>query len=119
MTLQESRLEDASKEVKKMAHDNCMLEKRFIAAQADVEHLQKNAKMDKDREKDMIDAQKKERNLFTAQIKQLGQQRQELIGAYKNQLLLLDNLKRQNMCLEQGKLIQAVERDFIKMLNYK
>lgn len=117
--MQESRLEDASKEMKKIAHDNCMFEKRLYAAQADVEHLQKNAKIDKEREKEILDSQKKERNLFNAQIKQLSQQRQELIGAYKNQLLLLDNLKRQNMCLEQGKLIQAVERDFIKMLNYK
>lgn len=102
-----------------MAHDNCMLDKRLHEAQADVENLQKNAKIDKEREKDMFDTLKKERNCFNAQIKQLGQQRLELIGAYKNQLLLLDNLKRQNMCLEQGKLIQAVERDFIKMLNYK
>lgn len=117
--MQESRLEDALKEVKKTTHDNCLLEKRLHVAQADVELLQKNAKMDKEREKDMFDNQKKERNLFNAQIKQLGQQRQELIGAYKSQLLLLDNLKRQNMCLEQGKLIQAVERDFIKILNYK
>lgn len=117
--MQESRLDDSSKEVKKLAHDNCMLEKRLHAAQADVEHLQKNAKMDKEREKDVLDNHKQERNLFNAQIKQLSQQRHELINAYKNQLLLLDNLKRQNTCLEQSKLIQVVERDFIKMLNYK
>lgn len=116
---QESRLDDISKEMKKITQENCTLEKRLYAAQADVQHLQNNAKIDKEREKDILDASKKEYNLFSAQIKKLGQQRQDLIGAYKNQLLLIDNLKRQNMCLEQSKLVQIVERDFIKMLNCK
>lgn len=52
------------------------------------------------------------------QIKMLRKQRIDLITAYKRQLMLIDNLKRQNLCLEQAKLIDFAEKEFIKVLDW-
>lgn len=59
-----------------------------------------------------------EQDALDRQIKELRKQRVELITAYKKQLLLIDNLKRQNLCLEQSKLIDFAEKEFIKILDW-
>lgn len=58
-----------------------------------------------------------EKKFFEDQIELLNKQRIELVHAFKKQLLLIDNLKRQNICLEKAKLLEFVESDFVKMLN--
>ena len=56
--------------------------------------------------------------MYEKQIKQLRRHRFDLLAAYKKQLLLLDNLKRQVTCLEQSKLIDFAEKEFTKILDW-
>lgn len=61
---------------------------------------------------------KADHDILEKQIKMLRKQRIDLITAYKKQLMLIDNLKRQNLCLEQAKLIDLAEKEFIKILDW-
>lgn len=72
----------------------------------------------KEMEKEQQIAAKHERHFYEEQSTQMTKQRSKLLTAYKKQLLLLDNLKRQNVCLEQAKLIQFAEKDFAKLLDW-
>ncbi|EZA46899.1 hypothetical protein DMN91_005382 [Ooceraea biroi] len=52
-------------------------------------------------------------------IKSLEKQRSELVQAFKKQLLLIDNLKKQNMYLTASDQICLIEGDFAKLLEWK
>lgn len=67
-------------------------------------------------EQEIASAHKADKRHAETQLKLLADQRAGLIAAYKKQMYLLDNLKRQNVCLEQAKLVEFVERDFVRML---
>jgi len=51
-----------------------------------------------------------------SRIRALKRQRADLLNAYKKQLYLLDNLKRQTTCLEQSAAIGFGEKEFNKVL---
>ena len=108
----------AKKEQKTAAHNNATLEKRLVKAQDDLEGLQKNAVAAKASQTSISEAANRDRTCFEEQLKLLAKQRLTLINAYKKQLLLIDNLKRQNVCLEHTKLIEFAEKDFMKMLDW-
>lgn len=95
-----------------------MLEKRFQKVQDDFEAARQNLVAAKHSEKDIRDRSLNEKTFFEDQLKVLAKQRTALVNAYKKQLMLLDNLKRQNVCLEQAKLIEFAEKDFVKMLDF-
>lgn len=103
------------KEVNRL-HNN--LEKRFLKCQDDLEHTKKNLNNSQDCERQQRALNHQQKNFFEDQMKTLSKQRTGLISAYKKQLLLLDNLKRQNLCLEQSKLLQVAEKDFVKVLDW-
>lgn len=46
-------------------------------------------------------------------------ERMELFDAFSKQQFLVDNLKRQIVCLEIGKLIKWREKEFLQILNWK
>lgn len=95
-----------------------VLDKRFLKSQDDLEHLKKNLTASQECERQQRAVNQQQKNFFEYQIKILSKQRTGLISAYKKQLLLLDNLKRQNLCLEQSKLLQLAEKDFMKILDW-
>ncbi|KAJ6641329.1 Testis-expressed protein 9, partial [Pseudolycoriella hygida] len=97
-------------------HNN--LDKRFLKCQDDLEHMKKNLSHSQECERQQRAVNHQQKNFFEDQIKVLSKQRAGLISAYKKQLLLLDNLKRQNLCLEQSKLLQIAEKDFMKVLDW-
>lgn len=101
-----------------MNRSNSNLERRLLKSQDDLEHTKKNLNNSKECERQLTVSNNRQRHFFEDQIKALSKQRTGLISAYKRQLLLLDNLRRQNLCLEQSKLIQIAEKDFIKVLDW-
>lgn len=42
----------------------------------------------------------------------------DLLKAYKQQIILIDNLKRQNICLEKAKVLEIAEKEFLKVLDW-
>ncbi|XP_037043655.1 uncharacterized protein LOC119079703 [Bradysia coprophila] len=108
-------LKKQNKEVNRL---HSVLDKRFLKCQEDLEHLKKNLVLSQDCERQQRAVNQQQKNFFEDQIKVMSKQRTGLISAYKKQLLLLDNLKRQNLCLEQSKLLQLAEKDFMKILDW-
>lgn len=115
---QSKDLENCKKELKTSSLANTVLEKRLVKTVEDLDCIRKNMVVAKEAEQELREAKQQERIFYDEQLKMLSQQRVGLISAYKKQLLLMDNLKRQNVCLEQAKLIQIAEKDFTKMLDW-
>lgn len=95
------------------------LEKRFLHSQNENEALKVNLASAYDREREVRDQNRAEKDAAERQIKQLRKQRLSLVIAYKQQILLLDNLGRQNLVLEQAKLLEFSEKEFTKILNWE
>ncbi|KAK4886015.1 hypothetical protein RN001_002286 [Aquatica leii] len=89
---------------------------RALEENEKIKNLLKNANQ---KEKDLTDDHKKEINELTGVIKQLDKQKCELFSAFKKQMQLIDNLKRQKLHLEALKLNQISENEFIKILDWK
>lgn len=118
--LEQSRrkLEESSKEISQQSRANTLLEKRLAKITEDLDCVKSNLSTTKTTHADQQAAQKQQLGFAEKQLKLLGQQRNGLVAAYKRQLLLLDNLKRQNMCLQQAQLLEFVEQDFMKVLDW-
>lgn len=110
--------ENTKRDMKSLQQANTSLERRLTKTQEELEALKVNLGNAYDREKEIRDRARLEKDGYEKQIKQLRKQRVNLITAYKQQSLLLDNLKRQNLCLEEAKMIDLSEKDFTKILNW-
>lgn len=95
------------------------LEGRLQTSIADAEFLRIALRQTEANAKVAANAGRLEKQQWDQQQKQFMHQRAELLGAYKSQLLLLDNLQRQNISLEQSRGIQIAEKDFFRMLQQK
>lgn len=94
------------------------MEKRLSKITEDLDYVKSNLLTSKATNADLQATQKYELGYAEKQLKFLAQQRNGLVAAYKRQLMLLDNLKRQNVCLQQAKLLEFVEQDFQNMLEW-
>lgn len=111
-------LGETRKELTQQSRTNALLERRLTKITEDLECVKKNLLSSKATAVDLQATQTKELGFAEKQLKMLAQQRDGLVAAYKRQLMLLDNLKRQNVCLQQAKLLEFVEQDFVKMLDW-
>lgn len=111
-------LDEVKSKLKQSTQSVSTLESRLFKSQEDLEYLRKNYHIAKDAKKYVDATLQQERKFFDNQLKMLQKQRNDLIAAYKKQLLLLDNLKRQNTCLEHAKLLQIGEKEFARILDW-
>lgn len=118
MTTLKKEITALKTQLKEVSRLHNSLDKRFLKLQDDLEHAKKNLNNSQESERQQRAVNHQQKNFFEDQIKNLSKQRTGLISAYKKQLLLLDNLKRQNLCLEQSKLLQLAEKDFMKVLDW-
>lgn len=103
----------------KNAHQaNASLELRFGKQTDDLECLRKNYRAVKCAEKDLQLSLQQERTFYENQLKINQKQRNDLITALKKHMLLIGNLKQQNVCLTQAKCIQMSESEFVKILDW-
>lgn len=111
-------LESTKKELKSAGILNNSQDKKIFKLQEEIEGARQRLHVAKEMEKEQQMAAKQERIFFEEQSTQMAKQRTKLLAAYKKQLLLIDNLKRQNVCLEQAKLMEFAEKDFTKLLEW-
>lgn len=94
------------------------LEMRLFKSQEDLECVRKNYHVMKVAEKDVQTTLQQERKFYENRLKTERKEYNDLIAAYKKQMLLVDNLKRQNALLEQAKLVQITEQEFMRCLDW-
>lgn len=104
--------------LKQMNQSNNALETRLYKSQEDLEYVRKNYHVTKVAEKELQTTLQQERKFYENRLKSERKEYNELIAAYKKQMLLIDNLKRQNVLLEQTKLVQIAEQDFMRCLDW-
>ncbi|XP_038119315.1 testis-expressed protein 9 [Culex quinquefasciatus] len=110
-------LSAARTEIRCVTQNNQNLEKRLFKLQEDVDGLKVKLTIANDAEKETRDAARQERLTYEKQIKQLRKQRGEVLADYKKLLLVVDQMKKQNIHADQTRLISDFERDYFKHLD--
>lgn len=78
--------------------------------------LKNTIKLNKIEEKDLREQIRKLHDNETKILKKMDKQRNEILQAFKKQLFLIDNLKKQKAYLEASKKIELTREDFMKLL---
>ncbi|EDW02243.1 testis-expressed protein 9 [Drosophila grimshawi] len=115
---QKQELELLRRDAKVLKQTNANLEKRLLRANDEAEAARQLLGQQAGQQRDELDHNHKELKLRDNRIKALKRQRADLLNAYKKQLFLIDNLKRQNSCVEQAVAIGFGEKEFNKVLEW-
>ncbi|XP_055371947.1 uncharacterized protein LOC129605939 [Condylostylus longicornis] len=110
-------IEISKREIKVLNQTNKNLEKRLYRANEEIEKFKTQIDSIKNNERNNLETYRLEQEKLEKQVKDLKRQRNEFLNAYKKQLFLIDNLKRQNTCIEQCQIICLGEKQFSKILD--
>ncbi|KAL7048264.1 hypothetical protein ACKWTF_003292 [Chironomus riparius] len=105
-------------ERKELNHNNQVMEKKMLKTQEDHDMMKSKYESYKDIEVIMRESAKEERLAYEEKIRKLRKGRLDLLKAYKQQIILIDNLRRQNVCLEKAKALEITEKEFLKVLDW-
>lgn len=94
------------------------IEIEFVKCQEDLQCVRENFYTLKSKSKNVENDLHKEIKCYENQIKVYRKQRESIVIAFKKQLILIENLKKQNICLEQTNLLQQTRVEFSKCLNW-
>lgn len=114
----QKELDTTKRELKILSQSNNNLEKRLFRSNEELESARNAMGAMKINEREHKESVRLELEAKEKQVKSLKKQRADLLNAYKKQLFLIDNLKRQNVCLEQAKMISISEKEFAKILDW-
>ncbi|ALC40750.1 CG4681, partial [Drosophila busckii] len=115
---QQREVELLRRENKLLKQTNNNLENRVARAQDETESVRQTLSQQQEALREQQTAQHKELKVRDQRIKALKRQRADLLNAYKKQLYMIDNLKRQTGCMEQAVAIGFGEKEFNKVLEW-
>ncbi|XP_030387167.1 uncharacterized protein LOC115633821 [Scaptodrosophila lebanonensis] len=115
---QQREFEQIKREVRLLKQTNTNLENRLASAQEEMEGLRQTMSKLRGEQREEKEKTRNELDIKEKRIKALKRQRADLLNAYKKQLYLIDNLKRQTTCLEQSVGIGFGEKEFNKVLDW-
>ncbi|KAL0267712.1 UNVERIFIED_CONTAM: hypothetical protein PYX00_009904 [Menopon gallinae] len=111
-------VEKLKKELKQATQYSGSNEVRLNRSIEEVEKLKVSLRQAKQDEKDLREAHRKKAEELSGAVKRLDKQRIELLHAFKKQLVIIDNLKKQKGLIEAGKFVKSVEDDFMDFLDW-
>ncbi|TDG47096.1 hypothetical protein AWZ03_006533 [Drosophila navojoa] len=111
-------LELLRRDTKLLKQTNANLENRLMRANDETEATRQMLSQQATQQREDLDYSRKELKMRDTRIKALKRQRADLLNAYKKQLFMIDNLKRQNSCVEQAVAIGFGEKEFNKVLEW-
>ncbi|XP_001361847.2 testis-expressed protein 9 [Drosophila pseudoobscura] len=117
-TSQQRELEQLKRENKVLKQGNMNLENRLTRTQEEAESARQALNKIREEQRDELDSHRNELKTKESRIKALKRQRGDLLNAYKKQLYMIDNLKRQTSCMEQSVAIGCGEKEFNKVLEW-
>lgn len=115
---QQHELELLRRDTKLLKQTNANLENRLMRANDETEATRQMLSQQATQQREDLDYSRKELKMRDNRIKALKRQRADLLNAYKKQLFMIDNLKRQNSCVEQAVAIGFGEKEFNKVLEW-
>ncbi|KAH8402127.1 hypothetical protein KR009_009973 [Drosophila setifemur] len=115
---QQRELEQLKRDAKVSKQTTMNLENRLSRVQEEAEVARQALNQLREEQREQTDAQRKELKVRESRIKALKRQRGDLLSAYKKQIYMIDNLKRQTSCMEQSAAIGFGEKEFNKVLEW-
>ncbi|XP_017061850.1 testis-expressed protein 9 [Drosophila ficusphila] len=115
---QQRELEQLKRDAKVSRQTAMNLENRLSRAQEDADTARLELKQVREEQRDQAEEHRKELKQRDSRIRALKRQRCDLLNAYKKQLYMIDNLKRQTVCMEQSAAIGFGEKEFNKVLEW-
>ncbi|XP_012255460.2 testis-expressed protein 9 isoform X1 [Athalia rosae] len=112
-------IDSLKKEMKVINQNSTNLGVRLNRASEDNERLRKALKCSRLDEKELRDENRRLVEIKKSAIINLEKQRIELLQAFKKQILLIDNLKKQRAHLEADMLVTYSEEELSNLLNWK
>ncbi|KAJ3251923.1 Golgin sub A member 2 [Chytriomyces hyalinus] len=110
-------LDAVSKSQKTVESDVNSKDLRLNRALEEVDKLKQALGKSNSDSKDKMETLKKNQHDLLNENKKLVKQKAELLGIFKKQNLLIDNLKRQKLHLEAAALLDFSEEEFVRALN--
>lgn len=107
-----------SQEWSKMKKQNQVLETRLQQLRQAHETTKAKLAEVSSAEKEIRFNKTQEKNGLEIQIKELKKERMQMLNAFKKQLLRIDQLKRQNNCFDEERLIEIAEWEYLKLLKW-
>ncbi|SPP73744.1 testis-expressed protein 9 [Drosophila guanche] len=117
-TSQQRELEQLKRDNKVLKQGNTNLENRLTRTQEEAESARQALSKMREEQRDELDTHRNELKAKDSRIRALKRQRGDLLNAYKKQLYMIDNLKRQTSCMEQSVAIGCGEKEFNKVLEW-
>ncbi|XP_063697829.1 testis-expressed protein 9 [Culicoides brevitarsis] len=121
----DDRIQAISKEQARVSAEWSKLKKLNQTLEVRLTQLRQTHEATKARLNELSDAEKEirfsktqERATLEGQIKELKRERMQMLNAFKKQLLRIDQLKQQNNCFDEEKLIEIAEREYMKLLKW-
>lgn len=121
----DDRIQILSKEQARVSSEWSKLKKQNQTLEIRLQQLRQTHEITKAKLAELSDAEKEvrftktqERTSLENQIKELKKERMQMLNAFKKQLLRIDQLKRQNSCFDEEKLIEIAEREYLKLLKW-
>ncbi|GAB1862395.1 Testis-expressed sequence 9 protein [Camponotus japonicus] len=118
-TFLKKELEGLKKEINALNQQSTNYDVRLNRSLESNEKLRNALKCRQIEEKELRNSIRKLQEDKKIAMKSLEKQRNELVQAFKKQMLLIDNLKKQNMYLMSNGQIRLTEEDFTKLLEWK
>ncbi|XP_050463284.1 testis-expressed protein 9 [Cataglyphis hispanica] len=112
-------VENLRKQINILSQESTNYDVRLNRSLENNEKLKNALKCSQIEEKELRNSIRKIQEDKRIAIKSLEKQRNELVQAFKKQILLIDNLKKQNMYLMSNGQIRLTEEDFAKLLEWK
>jgi len=112
-------VENLKKEIRMLNQQSTNFDVRLNRSLESNEKLRSALKCSQTEEKELRSQIRKLQDDKKLAIKNLEKQRSELVQAFKKQMLLIDNLKKQNIHLMANGQISLTKEDFAKLLEWK
>ncbi|XP_011506551.1 PREDICTED: testis-expressed sequence 9 protein [Ceratosolen solmsi marchali] len=112
-------IDNLKKDLKLLNQVSSNSELRLNRSLEENEKFRSSLKISQNEEKDLREQIRKIQEEKRLALKNSEKQRAEIFQAFKKQVQLVDNLKKQKMYLEASKEIQFIEEDFTKLLEWK
>ncbi|XP_063217779.1 testis-expressed protein 9 isoform X3 [Bacillus rossius redtenbacheri] len=110
-------IESLRKELKTCTQAASSSNVRLNRCLEDMEKLKASVKEIKQEKKELQDESCQKTSELLTVVKRLERQKLELISGFKKQMQLIDNLSRQKIHLEAGRVVQFAEKEFLKLLD--
>ncbi|XP_015111625.1 testis-expressed protein 9 isoform X2 [Diachasma alloeum] len=112
-------IDSLKKEWKSLTQQLHQLDLRLNRSLEENEKLRAAVKCSKIEEKELRSEMKKFKDNERNNMRKVQKQKTEILQAFKKQILLMDNLRKQKALLEVSKQVQLTQQDLSKILNWK